>query len=77
MASLFSKPEGVEVGDYYIDIELTEKDEPHPMRRVRVYSIDDTGMITLVAAIAGLGGMTRTIAVATLQKEYRKDEESD
>jgi len=76
MGSLFdaAKDPSVVVGDYYINVPLDEADEPHPMRRVRVQDIDDTGMITLVAGIAGLGGMKRVVSPSTLRDEYRKEE---
>lgn len=75
MNSLFAKPEGVSVGDHFLDIELDRKGEPHPMKTVRVTGIDNTGMIHLVCAIAGLGGMSRIVSADRLRSEYRKVEE--
>ncbi len=72
MGSLFHIPEDVQVGDSFKDI-LLEKGEPHPMARVRVVSIDDTGTIELVSAIGGLNGMKRFVTVGTLRSEYRPD----
>lgn len=75
MDSLFARPEGVEVGDYFIDLTIEKSGDPHPMKRVRVTGIDNTGMIHLICAIAGLGGMRRIVSADRLREEYRKDEE--
>jgi len=76
MGSLFdaAKDPSVHVGDYFINLAIDEAGEPHPMRRVRVAEVDDTGMIRLTSAISGLGGMERVVSPATLGREYRRDQ---
>jgi len=73
--SLFARPEGVEVGDYFINIDMEKSDEHHPMRKVKVIGIDNTGMVHLMCAIPGLGGMSTVISSEGLKTEYRKYEE--
>ena len=73
MNSLFSKPSQVATGDEYVNIALEVDGTPHPLRYVRVTSVDETGMIYLHGVKTDEGGeMMRIVSHNTLQKEYRK-----
>lgn len=74
MDSLFARPEGVAVGQGYVDLAKEASGIPDPMMRVTVSEIDIAGMIVLVSGIRGLGGMRRVVTAQVLRDEYRRDE---
>jgi len=76
-SGLFKTDESIAVGSYWINLALDEDGTPHPMRRVRVESIDNTGIIRVVSGISGLGGMERYVSAETLRREYRADQEEN
>ncbi len=71
--SLFEKPEGIEIGQVWIDLELDGKSEPHPMRRVLVTGFDKVGMI-IVSSAFGAGVNDYHVSLKTLRRDYRMEE---
>ena len=74
MGSLFSKVDGIEPGQVWIDVELYSHINPHPMSKIRVVEIDNVGMVVIESAAFGSTQNDKVVTPAALRTKYRLEQ---
>jgi len=75
MNNLFKHPEGIEVGQTWVNKELEKSDRPDPMTEIVVVEIDEAGMVHIASSCFGSGPQDKCLTPNKFRETYRLREE--